>query len=234
MDMLMTSLGKGTQTVEMIVALRLIIAALCGGFLGAERLIKGRPAGLKTFSLVCMGAALVMSTNEYLFLYISQGVGDIVRLAAQVISGIGFLGAGTIIVTGSNQIKGLTTAAALWVAATIGIAIGAGFYFGGIAATLLVFIMSRLFSIFDKQITERSKYMTILVELSDEETLLEIMELLNKKDLLIKSLTRKTEGKWYKEDISVIIDIDFGRRCDHTELLKELQKKDGVRFAVEL
>ena len=86
-----------------------------------ERELKGRPAGMKTFSLVCIGAAMVMITNEYIINTVSDGNGDIGRLAAQVISGIGFLGAGTIIVTGNNQIRGLTTAAALWVTAAMGI-----------------------------------------------------------------------------------------------------------------
>lgn len=110
--------------------MRLVFAAVCGGLIGLERELKGRPAGLKTFSLVCVGATLAMITNEYISVYVSGGSGDAARMAAQVISGIGFLGAGTIIVTGVNQIKGLTTAAALWVTAALGITIGTGFYFG--------------------------------------------------------------------------------------------------------
>lgn len=120
---------------EQTVILRLAFAAVAGGLIGMERELKGRPAGMKTFSLVCIGASMVMVTNEYIIKYLSNGTGDIARLAAQVISGIGFLGAGTIIVTGNNQIRGLTTAAALWVTAALGITIGAGFFFGGLIGT---------------------------------------------------------------------------------------------------
>lgn len=110
------------------ITVRLLLALICGGILGIEREKKRRPAGLRTYMLVCVGAAFVMITNEYMsFKY--EGV-DPSRMGAQVISGIGFLGAGTIIVTGRNRVKGLTTAAGLWAAACIGLAAGAGFYSG--------------------------------------------------------------------------------------------------------
>lgn len=85
--------------------MRLVFAAVCGGLIGLERELKGRPAGLKTFSLVCVGATLAMITNEYISVYVSGGSGDAARMAAQVISGIGFLGAGTIIVTGVTRLR---------------------------------------------------------------------------------------------------------------------------------
>jgi len=88
---------------------------LLGGILGIERGRKYRPAGFRTYMLVCLGTTIVMLTNQYV--YERYGGGDPVRMGAQVISGIGFLGAGTIIVTGHNQVKGLTTAAGLWAAA---------------------------------------------------------------------------------------------------------------------
>ena len=108
---------------------RVLLAMLLGGALGLERERKHRPAGLRTYMIVCMSSALVMLTGEYVFrLY---GSGDPTRLAAQVISGIGFLGAGTIITT-SRHVVGLTTAAALWASACIGLACGAGFYAGAV------------------------------------------------------------------------------------------------------
>lgn len=235
MDLLATSMGEvGAHSLEFITVIRLVLAAVCGGILGVERMIKGRPAGLKTFSLVCMGATLVMSTNQYLFLFITNRSGDISRLAAQVISGIGFLGAGTIIVTGANQVKGLTTAAALWVTATIGIAIGSGYYLGAILGTVLVFIISRMFSILDDQITKRSRYMTINAEIKSEEGLLKLMEFLTDHDITIKGLSRKNEGTWYKGDIYVLIDLDFGKRGDHQGTLAQIRKLGDIRFVQEL
>lgn len=114
--------------------LRLCLAALLGGFIGLERESHQRPAGLRTHILVCLGSALVMLISIYGF---SSTNRDPARMAAQVISGIGFLGAGTIMREGST-IKGLTTAASLWVVSGIGLAVGSGFYLGGALTTALV------------------------------------------------------------------------------------------------
>ena len=119
---------KEPNTVSMLV--RLTLAAFCGGLIGIGRVKKRRPAGFRTHTLVCLGAALTMIISQYLW---ARGQStDLSRLGAQVINGIGFLGAGTIIVTGRQQIKGLTTAAGLWASACMGLAIGAGFYAGAI------------------------------------------------------------------------------------------------------
>lgn len=108
------------------VCVRLLLAMAFGGTIGFERGIRQRAAGLRTHMLLCVGAASTMLVSQYI--YASYGVGDPARLSAQVISGIGFLGAGTIIVTRRNQIKGLTTAATLWATACMGLAVGVGFY----------------------------------------------------------------------------------------------------------
>ena len=121
------------------IILRVLISVAIGGLIGLERGMKNRPAGLRTYMLVCVGACVVMLTNQYT--YQVYQVGDPVRMGAQVISGIGFLGAGTIIVTSRNQIKGLTTAAGLWTAGGIGLAIGIGLYEVAIAASAAVFII---------------------------------------------------------------------------------------------
>lgn len=108
------------------VVLRPLVAILLGGVIGLERGLKNRAAGFRTYMLVCLGACIVMLTNQYIYQLL--GTGDPVRMGAQVISGIGFLGAGTIIVTSRSQIKGLTTAAGLWCSACVGLAVGIGFY----------------------------------------------------------------------------------------------------------
>ena len=112
------------EVTYLAVALRVFAAVLIGGILGLERGMKNRPAGLRTYMLVCVGACVIMLTNQYVFQVYSTG--DPVRMGAQVVSGIGFLGAGTIVVTRRNQIKGLTTAAGLWSAAGVGLALGVG------------------------------------------------------------------------------------------------------------
>ncbi len=126
------------------VMFRLFSSLIIGVIIGYDRSKKGSPAGVKTHSLVCIGASLVMLTGE--FCNIKYGQSDITRMAAQVISGIGFLGAGTILVTGKNQIKGLTSAAGIWFSACVGIAIGAGFYVGAFVAALMEVVIMNLFT----------------------------------------------------------------------------------------
>lgn len=131
----------------------IFMACILGGLIGVERESLKRPAGFRTHILVCVGATLAMQTNIYLMnLYLNQIPIDPSRIAAQVVSGIGFLGAGTIIKEGAT-VKGLTTAATLWTVACIGLAIGAGFYAGAIMATLAVFSTLTLFFKLERRIT---------------------------------------------------------------------------------
>ena len=116
---------------------RVILAAILGGIIGYERQHSHRPAGLRTHILVAVGAALVMCTSEYVVL--RMGGSDITRMGAQVISGIGFLGAGTILREGFS-VKGLTTAASLWAVSCIGLAAGGGFYAGAVIGTVVIYV----------------------------------------------------------------------------------------------
>ena len=136
------------------VMVRLTMAMLFGGLIGLERERKRRPAGFRTYMLVCLGAALTMLLSQYESYMVTHDwaelaaeIGirtDVSRFGAQVINGIGFLGAGTIIVTGRQEVKGLTTAAGLWASACMGLAIGAGFYECVILGFLLIFLSIRL------------------------------------------------------------------------------------------
>lgn len=126
---------------EAQIIFRVLLASCFGALIGLEREYAHRPAGLRTHILVCVGSCLVMLTSEFAYNYYHQFSPnmDINRLGAQVISGIGFLGAGTIIRNGSS-VKGLTTAASIWAVACIGLATGIGFYFGATIATIVIFI----------------------------------------------------------------------------------------------
>ena len=121
------------------ILVRLTLAVVCGGVIGAERETKRRPAGFRTHILICLGAAITTLTSQYLLF--QHLFNDIARLGAQVISGIGFVGAGTIIVTRDKRVKGLTTAAGLWAAAVIGLACGAGYVECAAFATLVVLVV---------------------------------------------------------------------------------------------
>lgn len=139
----------------------ILLACILGGLIGVERESLKRPAGFRTHILVCVGATLAMQTNIHLMqVYLNLVPIDPSRIAAQVVSGIGFLGAGTIIKEGAT-VKGLTTAATLWAVACIGLAIGAGFYWGAIAATLAVISTLTLFFKLEKKILSRHGTLSI-------------------------------------------------------------------------
>lgn len=142
---------------------RLLLAMLCGGIIGMERGVKGRAAGFRTYMLVCVGAALMMITN----LEITKDFNtDPARLGAQVISGTGFLGAGTIIVTQQNHVIGLTTAAGLWASACMGLAIGVGFYEGALLGSTCIFFIITFMNKLDRWATSKSKYMDMYLEIA--------------------------------------------------------------------
>lgn len=145
------------------VMLRLLLAAVLGGVIGLERESHGRAAGLRTHILVCLGAALIMMTSVDLFsVYQNSTRIDPFRIAAQVVSGIGFLGAGTII-RFKASVRGLTTAASLWVAAGIGLAVGSGFYVGALFATFLVLVSLFFLTRLEYKIIRKDWYKTLSV-----------------------------------------------------------------------
>ena len=142
---------------------RFAIALLGGGIIGMSRGKRQHAAGLRTHLLVCIGAASVMMTS----LYQAQNLGvpgDAFRMPAQVVSGVGFLGAGTILVTGRQEVKGLTTAAGLWASACMGLAIGAGFYECVVLCTVLIFLCMRFLPIIENYLVERARFINIYVE----------------------------------------------------------------------
>ena len=120
--------------------LRILLASVIGIIIGRERRLRGRPAGARTYAIVCIGSCLAMMTDMYLAIETSYA--DAARIGAQVISGIGFLGAGTILVKSDNRIQGLTTAASLWASACLGLACGAGFFEGAILGFITIIIVT--------------------------------------------------------------------------------------------
>ena len=142
----MLSIFDGLRDITLAsVAFRLILSTLCGGIVGMEREFKRRSAGFRTHILICLGAAMTTLTSEFWLVYMRYYL-DAARLGAGVVAGMGFIGAGTIIVTRRQRVKGLTTAAGLWTVAVVGLAIGAGFYEGGLLTTVLILLAEMLFS----------------------------------------------------------------------------------------
>ena len=156
------------------VLLRLTLAMFFGGAMGMEGTRKGRAAGLRTYMLVCLGSALTVLLGQYEVemmqsVWIPAGLEDpakidVTRFSAQVINGIGFLGAGTILVTQRQQVKGVTTAAGLWVSACVGLAVGAGFYECVVLAFLLVLVVVKLLPGVEDLIIENLRNMNLFVE----------------------------------------------------------------------
>ena len=159
------------------VAIRLLLAVLFGGIIGLERGRQRRAAGLRTHILVCLGAALITAVGFYASTVLDS-LGDPLRAAAQVISGIGFLGVGTILVKGRFQITGLTTAAGLWVTAAIGISLGAGFYEGAVIAFFVTVISIMLLHRLERLINNRHSSFGIYVEINGPEHIRECINYL--------------------------------------------------------
>ena len=219
----------------MVALFRMFLALVCGTIVGVERQLKGRfvAVGCKTFCMVCLGSALAMITNEYL-VRSNNGTGDLARMAAQVISGIGFLGAGTIMTTGSNKVRGLASASSLWVTASLGIAIGAGFYMGAVGGVVLILFSTVFCNMLQNFVNSRSQVMRIQLECETEDFMQRLNEYIANKQFRIMSITRHSENKWYKKDICVILEIDLQKRQLHQEIVEEIRKLDGVRYVQEV
>ncbi len=166
---------RGDDLDMLTIAVRLTLAVICGGVIGIERERKRRPAGFRTHILICLGAAITTLTSQYLVLDLGLYT-DMARLGAQVIAGIGFIGAGTIIVTKRRQVKGLTTAAGLWVSAIVGLCCGAGFYEGAVFATLIILLAELVFARLEYFIVSHAKTFTLFVEYSESSKLANIMD----------------------------------------------------------
>ena len=150
--------------------LRLVVASCFGALIGLDREYRAKEAGLRTHFLVCLGSALFMIVSQHGFSDVlgTAGVGlDPSRIAAHVVSGIGFLGAGSIVISGKSKIKGLTTAAGLWASACIGLVIGIGFFECGIVATLAVYVIIRNFKKLEDRITFNDGWFSVYVRLED-------------------------------------------------------------------
>lgn len=203
--------------------LRLALSMLLGGILGMERGQKRRAAGFRTYMLVCLGATLVMITSQYMFQHFEGG--DIGRMGAQVISGIGFLGAGTIILTGRNQIKGLTTAAGLWGVACLGLTIGIGFYEAAILAFVLMFAIMTVLHHLETQIQRRSKVLNLFVSFEGIGNLGGFLAKAKEQGIKISDLeiTKDTNGK-----AGVIMVVRATHVMNHEHIIHLFSSVEGV------
>ena len=206
------------------VIIRCILAVIVGAAIGTERGRHGRAAGMRTHILVCIGATLTAMTGVF-----TNGIfgGDVSRIAAQVISGIGFLGAGMIILKNGNVISGLTTAAGVWATATIGIALGYGFYAGAIITTALFLITITTFSKLEKE--KKHNIQIIYFEINNINSVNRIIDELQNKisQPFTASITPAKSG--LSGHVGLQLTLDKAVEINHTELLSI----EGISFVVE-
>lgn len=208
--------------------LRLALTVVMGSILGLERTRKLRPAGLRTYTLVCTGACIVMLVGIYIY----QGYGpgfDPARMAAQVISGIGFIGAGTIIVTSKRKVKGLTTAAGLWAAACLGLVVGAGFYSLAIGAFLTLLLTMTYADKLERFYFKRLRRMSLSIIVTSLNVLSTISTDLKAHDATICDIEISDAIDCGGVTISGILRMD--KHMDHDKLLEHIMTLDGVIFA---
>lgn len=210
-----------------LLAPKLFVALLCGGLIGLERELKSKAAGIKTNMLICVGAtlytaiSLVMANSE-----VDVGIkGDPARIAAQIVSGIGFLGGGAILQSKGN-IVGLTTAATIWLVAAIGVWIGMGQLVVAICVTILIVVVLVSVTFFENQFLGRKRLFRITIHLrerSDEITRTALEELMNDHELNIEEYREIMSGEQPEIRLSYV-----GRNHDHAQMLLELWKIHGI------
>lgn len=215
---------------EGAIVVRILISLAFGAILGLDRGLKSRPAGLRTYILVCVGSCIVMMTNQYVYQVFDTG--DPVRMAAQVVSGIGFLGAGTIIVTRRNQIRGLTTAAGLWASACVGLAIGIGLYEIALVGGLAVVIVLTSLGHWDLFIRRRARDVDVYIELPVSFSFAVFLEKLRQQGLGISNL-QFTGGEGSASDhLGFVCTLSCAQRMDHALMLAAV-RSIGPRISAE-
>lgn len=215
------------------ICVRLLLAVFCGGLIGVERATKKHAAGFRTYILVCVGSAIAMLTNQFIFQQF--GSGDASRLGAQVISGIGFLGAGTILVTSRNQIRGLTTAAGLWACACLGLAIGIGFYTLAIASLVLIVLALTFFTYFEDFFNNRSKTMQLHLELDTRTNLKDFVHYIRENEMKIYSIEHNPAYSSSGLSVyTVSIELDKKDKKEHKHIINEIAKLEYVNYVEEM
>lgn len=217
---------------EWELTLRILAALVIGGLIGLEREFGQHSAGFRTHILVCLGSALIMLLSIYgfsAFVYEPNVRTDPARLAAQVISGIGFLGAGTILRTGSS-ITGLTTAASLWVVAALGLAVGAGFYYGAALTAVLVLVSLFVLNKLEKALTRKRRLADLIIELKEGSSSIQlVMDKVKPLGVAIHNLSTGSDPSMEQESILKLqLRVKTIVLEKHLGLLDELRRIPGV------
>ena len=224
----MLSVFDGLRDVTTLsVFVRLACALICGGIIGIERSYKRRPAGFRTHILICIGAAITTLTSQYLYLNMHYFT-DMARLGAQVVAGIGFIGAGTIIVTKRQRVKGLTTAAGLWTSAII------GFYEGGILATVFIMLAELVFSRIEYRVLENVPEINLYMEYEHKHCLDDVLQLYRSCNIKVLNIQITRSAENGEHNACAIFSLRLPRSCGVEKLLTLVGKREGIVSVEEL
>ncbi len=228
MEQWITSLGF-PMTFETSVVLRLLAAAVMGGILGFERTRKMRAAGLRTYILVCIGSAMA----SIIGLHVSRlnGLTDPSRIAAQVLSGVGFIGAGTVMVSGYHRVRGITTAAGLWVSACLGLAIGFGMYGGSLAMLIITLFSIIIGERVQDNYTAKSNRIRMYVLFDDAECLRSFLAFIRAENITIKDFE---QPYLIGRSFAATFVLKFNANQNHKDILTMISSHDGVSFVEEV
>lgn len=212
--------------------IRLLLALFFGGLIGMERGRRGRAAGMRTHILVCLGAAMTVMTG--LFAVETLGMqSDPLRVGAQVISGIGFLGVGTILVTGRTHVKGLTTAAGLWTTAAIGLALGIGYYEAALVCTILSVLTIVYLNRFENVVVGKNRNVELYIEIKDTEKVNEIIDKINNPKYRIHKTDVRPARSGIMDNLGLEVSMQLSKNTDKKNMLKEIAAIPEVSFAIE-
>ena len=224
----MLSVFDGLRDVTTLsVFVRLACALICGGIIGIERSYKRRPAGFRTHILICIGAAITTLTSQYLYLNMHYFT-DMARLGAQVVAGIGFIGAGTIIVTKRQRVKGLTTAAGLWTSAIIGLT------FGGILATVFIMLAELVFSRIEYRVLENVPEINLYMEYEDKHCLDDVLQLYRSYNIKVLNIQITRSAENGEHNACAIFSLRLPRSCGVEKLLTLVGRREGIVSVEEL
>lgn len=215
------------------VLLRPVLAAILGGLIGLERERKRRPAGFRTYMLVCMGAALAMMLGQYVD-SLGGTRSDMSRFGAQVINGIGFLGAGTVLVTGRQEVKGLTTAAGLWASACMGLAVGAGFYECVILSVLMIFLVVWVFRWLEAVMVDRGRNMNIHIVFESLDDLSGIIAAIKAQDVQIYEVEIERQEVSQGGRPGALFFLHLQQRQSHARFLAALSEVESIYLIKEI
>ncbi len=215
------------------IVVRLLLAIIMGGIIGFERASKRQAAGLRTFALVCLGSALAVIVNLYLW-ELTGSTSDAGRIPAGVVSGVGFLGVGTIVVTNRNHVKGLTTVAGLWATAALGLALGAGMIIISVIAFVLLMVTISFLQVVSRLQEKYNRIMGLYLEVDKDKGMNQLATYIQKKNYEIISMEKKREKILKGYDLAVLMELNLKNKYDHSQVLAEIGSIDGVNYIEEV